>query len=299
MISVWDLTFRQLGPASGDGGCDFVSDGRNLLYREHFPATIALRGTVRRGAVAFVLTNGYGRRGRWQGSTHPDHGIAYADDRREVDALLPRSTGNLTAIIPRAAFRETFEQLAGRSVEEVFPDNQLFLRFDADARDQLERSWCELLTSPGSTGDMVDPLVGALVEASSRLRDHRADDWPRVRRLFRKAVDCCEDSGRPVRSPGALAKTLGVSLRSLQLAFQACADIPPGRYLRGVRLNRAHVQFSRRGPDETTVGEVAFDTGFHELGRFSGEYRRLFGELPSETLARRPCGPGQPLPALR
>jgi hypothetical protein len=123
MISVWDLTFWQLGPASGDGGCDFVSDGRSLLYEEHFPATIALRGTVRRGSVAIVLTNGHGRRGRWQGSTHPDHGIAYADDRRELDALLHRATGNLAAIIPLTAFRETFEQLSGRPLEEVFPDS--------------------------------------------------------------------------------------------------------------------------------------------------------------------------------
>jgi AraC family ethanolamine operon transcriptional activator len=34
------------------------------------------------------------------------------------------------------------------------------------------------------------------------------------------------------------------------------------------------------------VAEVAFQQGFSDLGRFSGYYRQLFGENPSDTLLR-------------
>jgi len=34
------------------------------------------------------------------------------------------------------------------------------------------------------------------------------------------------------------------------------------------------------------VKEIAIEHGFVELGRFAGDYRRMFGELPSETLQR-------------
>ena len=32
------------------------------------------------------------------------------------------------------------------------------------------------------------------------------------------------------------------------------------------------------------ITEVALDYGFSHLGRFSSDYRKLFGELPSETV---------------
>jgi AraC-like DNA-binding protein len=36
----------------------------------------------------------------------------------------------------------------------------------------------------------------------------------------------------------------------------------------------------------TTVTEIAMCFGFLELGRFSVEYRKVFGESPSQTLCR-------------
>ena len=42
----------------------------------------------------------------------------------------------------------------------------------------------------------------------------------------------------------------------------------------------------RARPGQTTVSDVAVACGFWHLGRFSGAYKALFGESPSDTLKR-------------
>jgi AraC family ethanolamine operon transcriptional activator len=63
-------------------------------------------------------------------------------------------------------------------------------------------------------------------------------------------------------------------------------DISPQRYLRYMRLNGLHRDLRRRSAGQTTVTEAATHWGFVELGRTAVEYRELFGEPPSTTLAR-------------
>ena len=81
-----------------------------------------------------------------------------------------------------------------------------------------------------------------------------------------------------------LAEHSGVSSRTVERAFLR-TGCTPLEYLRGVRLERARRMLSDRAP-AATVAEAAILAGFAHLGRFSAEYRRRFGELPSQTLLR-------------
>ncbi len=84
-----------------------------------------------------------------------------------------------------------------------------------------------------------------------------------------------------------VAEMLGVSLRSLQLAFaEVHGGLSPRDVLSRVRLEKARLRLlAAKGEGQVT--NVAMDSGFFHLGRFSQAYARAFGEKPSETLARR------------
>ena len=83
-----------------------------------------------------------------------------------------------------------------------------------------------------------------------------------------------------------LARQSGVPERTLRTASQRCYGLSPVEYLRIQRLHQAHQILRESHPDQTTVTHIAFDLGFWDLGRFAGAYRRLFDELPSETLRK-------------
>jgi AraC-like DNA-binding protein len=80
-----------------------------------------------------------------------------------------------------------------------------------------------------------------------------------------------------------LVKATGVSARSLYRAFRQNGKSSPMMFLRELRLRHAR-RFLQRADKATTVTEIALACGFGDPGRFSREYRRAFGELPSDTL---------------
>ena len=77
---------------------------------------------------------------------------------------------------------------------------------------------------------------------------------------------------------------LGVSERTLQYACHDYIGLSPTVYLRTHRLNNVRAVLAASDPQTTTITEVAMRFGFWHLGRFAGDYRKMFGVTPSETL---------------
>lgn len=84
----------------------------------------------------------------------------------------------------------------------------------------------------------------------------------------------------------SIAEELGVSVRSLQTAFRAHRGQSPMQFLREQRLELARQRLLQAEPG-MTVAAIATAAGMDHLGRFSVEYKKRFGENPSQTLGRR------------
>ncbi|MDU5679320.1 MAG: helix-turn-helix domain-containing protein, partial [Pseudomonas aeruginosa] len=85
----------------------------------------------------------------------------------------------------------------------------------------------------------------------------------------------------------ALAEQAHMSTRSLYALFERQLGESPRQYIRRLRLERIRACLEDPGCRVRNLTELALDFGFAHLGRFAEQYRRQFGELPSETLRRR------------
>lgn len=82
-----------------------------------------------------------------------------------------------------------------------------------------------------------------------------------------------------------LERTAGMSTRALQYAFSKRFGMSPMQWVRQERLQAARQSLLNAQADDS-VTSVVQACGIHRLSDFAIAYRRQFGELPSETLAR-------------
>lgn len=124
---------------------------------------------------------------------------------------------------------------------------------------------------------IVAPLQ-AVMPSTGRPRVSRPD----VVRAIRKSLDQFPDAWPSLRE---LADSANVSERTIRNIFRDQYGVSPRRYLWLHRMHqvRAALRSSERGC--TTVTATAARFGFWHFGRFAAQYRRLFGERPSETLS--------------
>jgi AraC-like DNA-binding protein len=82
-----------------------------------------------------------------------------------------------------------------------------------------------------------------------------------------------------------LSGITGASTRSLHEKFKQARGYSPMAFAKQVRLKRARELLLRPAP-ATSVTTVSSACGFSNLGHFAKDYFKIFGERPSETLAR-------------
>ncbi len=83
-----------------------------------------------------------------------------------------------------------------------------------------------------------------------------------------------------------LVNVAGVSERSLFDGFKNFRGTTPMKYILKLRLARVREDLLR-GSEDSNVTRIATKWGFSQLGRFAVNYRKVYGETPSETLRRR------------
>src|SRR5947207_14633358 len=104
-------------------------------------------------------------------------------------------------------------------------------------------------------------------------------------RGVRRALDAMRAAGGREIGISELADAAGASSRTLQRQFKVFLGKSPGAALRDIRLERSRRELLRGAPG-AKVMDVALRCGFPHCGRFSIEYRRRYGETPSQTLKR-------------
>tara|TARA_R110002049_G_scaffold308057_1_gene510748 strand:- start:199 stop:1149 length:951 start_codon:yes stop_codon:yes gene_type:complete len=106
------------------------------------------------------------------------------------------------------------------------------------------------------------------------------------RRLIAQAEDYLRANIAEPFVLGQCARAIGCSERMLERHFRAIYGVAPGAWFRCMKLEAVRRDLRYAGRRSANISDIAANWGFTHFGRFSVEYRRLFGETPSESLRK-------------
>jgi AraC family transcriptional regulator, ethanolamine operon transcriptional activator len=124
--------------------------------------------------------------------------------------------------------------------------------------------------------------VLADTDSTSAVERRRLDS----RKIVVACVDFVETTGRHQPSMTELRRAACASESRVRQAFVEILDAPPTQYFQYRLLSRLRDELLLADPERDTVTRIASSLGVTQLGRIAGRYRRLFDELPSDTLRR-------------
>lgn len=146
--------------------------------------------------------------------------------------------------------------------------------------------------SPSMHGRTIRALESAILDSIvSTLSDGRSEPLPVLgwnrRRALRAATELAIDGAARLPTVADLCETAGVSRRTLEYSFAVAYGVTPKWFLRRARLDGARRELRAGCGTRTSILKIALEWGFLDPGHFAADYRRAFGESPSDTIRGR------------
>jgi AraC family ethanolamine operon transcriptional activator len=295
-LGEWSLRFRQLdrGPTSIhllNAACGPILIGYGRFNRRYEQRTISPLGML-----TFALLNRWTTDVHWRDEELNDQSLLSFPLDREILGVTGPDFRVFTLTVSASLLIERSEELGCPEISELFIEDGNHFRITSPALHRLRshlRTLCAHLmknpTAPYSLCSVENVLLESLIAALASICPVENIARPRLRFVaLSRAIDYVEGHPNSPLTVRELSKAALVSSRTLEYAFREYYGIGPKTYLLALRLDGARHELLAADHGSTTVQEVASRRGFWHMSQFALDYRRLFGDLPSDTLKRSP-----------
>jgi AraC family transcriptional regulator, ethanolamine operon transcriptional activator len=294
-LTGWKQSYDQLAPGRFQGTLrELWLDSQLQIFEETTSHAVRQSCEVWKGAFWFGIPVGEGPPGRIGLRALERRDIAVRPGGIEFELMTPSSFRILGLVVEKQLLLNYIAEMEQTTLPPSVLDCEILHTRDAErngledillplfqhgprldrkqARDALRDALLALITSNCITG--LPPEIPSLTYTGRHRLVQRVRDFALAHK------------DEPLSIP-QLCRAFHVSRRTLQYAFHEVSGISPGTYLRTLRMNG--VRRALRAPQRPTIDvqDLAAQWGFWNPSQFACDYKKLFGERPSDTLLRR------------
>ncbi len=288
-VSGWNIEFRQLDCGDMDARLEKVIGQAIAVQRFELKRRFHQLGSAPDGLLTFGIPDDC-RRMKWYGRSMERDSILNFSRRSGFDAVSDEDFGGYTYSIRSDLLQSAVSSLDPSLLADRVPD--MSDKFDASAAELqkmrgLAYGYQRCITNQTGNAKAYWELEADMAYMLARIVCksmglEKKSSYAQRQVAVNRALELIS-STRDAVSVSDVYKYAAVSWRTLDRAFKERFGVSPKQYIVTKRLVGVR-RTLLAAPLATKITDVANDWGFWHLGRFSSDYKRMFGELPSNTL---------------
>lgn len=295
-LGKWDQIYNQLTPGPFSGEVTDIWFEGIQIFRETTNRSVSQSGTTWKGSFVIGIPVGLKTPGLFAKQLlTQDSVLAFRGDN-DFTLTTPDNFDAVVVAVPEQALIDAIQPHSNEELKQLFPSAPSVLVIPPGKLDELRNCLLSifdpsnfepgLLAYPQVQKAMRSAIIGHLAEVLGT-----ATQAPPPSRSFKGRLQVVRDATdyalshttEPI-TVGDLCEKLNISRRMLNYCFLEVFGTNPVQYLRTLRLNGVRRELRECSGSTSAIRDIASNWGFWHLSRFAGEYRELFGELPSDTL---------------
>lgn len=291
----WSLRYEQHSCGRFEGNlCQLQLPGMRLIH-EALSCAVRQRGSIGEGSYGFAMTVQQPGEAIFNGQRLNNESIMIGRSE-ELDLSTPATFSMIGIVVDADLLNLLWERMYQKRPSSWIehqvavqsrPNIAAYLRETHVGVLERIRSTTGILRDPMAMLQVRDAILIEWIEAipanvdTSGLKNVEAR-----KRVVQRACETMLVQPDQPMSILQLCSQIGASPRKLEYCFQDILGTSPVKYLRTVRLNGVRRDLKRNSNISAGVNDIATRWGFWHLGKFSSDYKRQFGEMPSDTLRK-------------
>ena len=294
-MRAWDLEFSQLDSGHFDGELTQIGNERLNLSYARFHRHLLQRGTPPQGFRSFAIPADSAQQFLWRRKEIRGEQVLAFPKGSELDAVSWPGFQVFTLSFSEEILAEAIERLELPLLQNLFGKGEVCIPNPESlhvVRHWLWEFFRDLVQNPhyGSRSfpqDVLEHELPAQLLKGLVFQETFPSPSPLLRHKAVKRVedylDAFPTTPHTVRE---LCRVAQVSERTLEYGFLERFGVSPKRYLQIFCLNGVRKALRVADPASKSVTALASNWGFWHMGQFGRDYKRLFAELPSETMKK-------------
>ena len=288
-LTNWLQEYDQMSAGAFNGRVDKLSNKNLHIFKEYTNRALHQQCKIWTDAIWFGIPLEKNEAVRINGANLSANALAtrIGDDCFELNT--PEDF-NIYGIVLESSFLNQIAEFQGIELRELAVFKTPIMDIDPNRLKSLKYCLSEVLSDKTDNMDSnikEDILISSLLQAIPKetpSKKHQPSYQHRKQVVERVKTYIHSRQNLPVTIT-ELCQIAFVSRRTLQYSFKSILGYSPLYFIRMTRLNQVR-RALKNASEDSLVNEIAEFWGFTHAGQFGSDYKRLFGELPSETLHR-------------